>query len=435
MEPTLLSRIAFTNPWLFGHGTVADAPVARSPVPWIPRLQVDASSFTHPDQAHLVIGPRQAGKSSLAWSFLRTLGRPLYVNLEEPSFRAWCRSPAGFLSDLGELGLPPEAVFLQEAQHLEEAGLFVKGLVDARPGFPVIVTGSSSFHLMAHTRESLAGRARRHVLLPFSLAEVSPADPAPAVRRVQRDVAWPRLACVGGYPHAWLGKDPEAVLGDLLQAFVLRDASDLVRVERPDAFQAILRLAAGQVGNLVNLTEYASICGVSVATVSRYLALMEETHLLRLVASFSGGRRREVTSARKVYFLDNGLRNMLLGQVGTAYEARPDRGAVFENLAFGEIVKALPWTVPVRYWRSLSGAEVDFVIELPGGLLAVEAKVARLGRPRLSRSARSFLAAYRPRAVWVLNETLSTRAEVDGVAVRWLPIADLPEAMEEVVVA
>ena len=432
MDSTILSRLSSTNPWLFGRGALAASPLAQMPEPWVGRKQVDVSTFSRPDEAHLVIGPRQAGKSTLVWSYLRTLTRPLFLNLEEPSFRMWCRSAAGFLADLSELGSPPDAIFLEEAQHLDEAGLFVKGLVDARLGSPIVVTGSSSFHLMARTRESLAGRARRHVLLPFSLGEVSPFEAASAVRRIHRDACWPRLARIGGYPRAWLGDDAEDVLGRLLQAFVLQDASDLLRVDRIDAFQAILQLAAGQVGNLVNLSEWASICGVSVGTVSRYLSLMEETHLLRLVPSFSGGRRKEVTSARKVFFLDNGLRNSLLGQVSSDFDVRPDKGAVFENLVFTEIVKALPWTVQVRYWRSLSGAEVDFIVEMPGGLLAVEAKSTALASPRLSRSTRSFLEAYRPRMVWVVNTTLESRAEVVGVTVRWLPLADLPEALCEI---
>ena len=65
-------------------------------------------------------------------------------------------------------------LFFEEIQHLSEAGLFLKGLADLKPDIPIIVTGSSSYHLRSKTRESLAGRAVRHYLLPFGLAELFP---------------------------------------------------------------------------------------------------------------------------------------------------------------------------------------------------------------------------------------------------------------------
>ena len=159
---------------------------------------------------------------------------------------------------------------------------------------------------------------------------------------------------------------------------------------------ALRRRAGRRAGALVNLSELASIAGVSVNTVSRYLSLMEEAHVLRLVPSFSGGKRREVSSARKVFFLDNGLRNAVLGRVSQPPEDAADRGKLLENWVFSELAKEIPWTQPIRYWRSLSGAEVDFVIDAPATRLGIEVKAAPLRRPRLARSSRSFIQAYEP---------------------------------------
>jgi len=176
----------------------------------------------------------------------------------------------------------PDVLFLEEVQWLEEAGLLIKGLVDHRPGFPIVVTGSASFHLRSRHRESLAGRATRHVLLPLSLAEVAPAvDLAPAMLWLERLDVFERMLRVGGHPEVWLSDVPEVVLGELLSAFVLRDASDLFAVERPDAFRRLLQLCAGQVGNLVKVAGLAEVCGINSRTVARYLGLMEEAHVIR----------------------------------------------------------------------------------------------------------------------------------------------------------
>lgn len=222
--------------------------------------------------------------------------------MEEATLRGWCDSAAQVIADLSEFGAPPSAIFLEEAQWLDAAALFVKGLVDARLGVPIVVTGSSSFHLLDRVRESLAGRATRHVLLPFSLAEVAPTGGAASRAALfqSRHERLTRMLAIGGYPEAWLGERPAEVLGDLLQACVLRDASDLFTVDRLDAYTRLLELCARQIGNLVNVAELASLTGVATGTVNRYLRLLEESHVLRLVPSYSAGKRREVTSARKV---------------------------------------------------------------------------------------------------------------------------------------
>ncbi len=431
MDALLLERLRQTNPWLFGKGSVGETSVARPPDPWLERRQVDVTSLRGSRRAHLIVGPRQAGKSSLVWSLLREMARPLFLNLEEPVFRGWCRSPAAFVADLSELGAPVDAIFMDEVQWLGEATLFLKGVVDLRPGMPMIVTGSASFHLRSRSRESMAGRATRHLLLPFALDEVVPTDPGAsrASLRMQRRDAITRMMQIGGYPEVWLAQDPRGVLGDLLQAFVLRDASDLFAVDRIDAYQTLLQLCARQVGNLVNLAEFASVCGVAAGTVSRYLSLMEEAYVLRLLPSFSGGKRREVTSARKVYFLDSGLRNALVHPRETRPALAADRGAVVENWVFTELAKGLPWDQPIRYWRSLSGAEVDFILDSPGRLLGIEVKAAALSRPRLTRSSRSFISAYQPSEFWVLNDSLETREMLDATTVRWIRFEELCGAL------
>ncbi len=431
IEPDILAALRFANPWLFRGGrTLEEEAARRLPDRWIPRRQVDLAALSRFDRAHLVAGPRQAGKSSLVWSELPSHGRPLYVNLEELVFRRWCRSPIAFLDSLGALGPAPDLLFFEEAQRLPEIGLFIKGLVDHRPGCPIVVTGSASFQLLSRTRESLAGRASRHVLLPFGLAEVAPAHGAtPAELELERRDATRRMLELGGYPEVWLSEEPRRTLNELLQAFIFRDASDLFRVERLDAFDALMRLAAGQVGSLVNVAELASLCGVAQDTVNRYLSMMEEAHLLVRVPAFAGGKRREVTSARKVFFVDVGLRNALLSLSGPPSPV--ERGARVENLVFSELRKALPWDQGIRYWRSAGKAEVDFVVPRGDRLLGVEVKAGRLGRPKLARSSRSFIEAYAPEQFWVLNDTLQHEERLGASWVRWRRIIDLPELVGE----
>ena len=146
-------------------------------------------------------------------------------------------------------------------------------------------------------------------------------------------------------------------------------------------------------------------------------------------APFSGGKRAELTSRHKVYFVDTGLRNGLLNRM-EPFDLRLDRGPLFENWVGSELRKHLSPLLPgdeLRFWRSRSGAEVDFVIPRPDQLLAFEVKATAMRRTKLSRSARSVIDAYAPARFYVVNLALTHTEVVNGTEVRWVP----PEALAD----
>jgi uncharacterized protein len=410
MERDLQTILQRDNPWLADPAKLESWLVGHVPAQYIPRdaARQAGSRWADPKRAHLVVGPRQAGKSTLLWAWLAKRGRPaLFVDCEQRLVREWCRSAPLFLEGLSTVVVEPPVLFFDEVQHLDDAGLFVKGLVDRHYAAPILVTGSSSFHLGARTRESLAGRVTRTRLLPFSLQEVSQEaeDRPPALRDRHRSERFERHVAVGGYPEVWLSDDPAPLLHDLVEAFVLRDASDRFRIERPDAFRQLLGLLARQAGSLVNYSEWAAILGISRDAVASYLAILEEGHVVATIRPFVGGGRAELTSRPKVFLVDNGIRSHLVGDLRSA-DQRADRGPMLENWVFSELLKVLGPDRPLRFWRSTSQAEVDFVAEAGGRLAAVEVKATALGQPRLPRAARSFVEAYRPEILFLVNTSL-----------------------------
>ncbi len=407
------------NPWIDKVDAWPGCARDRLPVNYIPRL---VDPVPTKDKVTLIIGPRQAGKSTLVWKTISKFEFPfIFINCEEPLLRELCSSPALFLDEMDRLAPDSEGFFFEEAQHLAEAGLFLKGLVDLRPGKRIIATGSSSYHLRSGTRESLAGRATRHTLQPFGLGELAPWHAPETIFRMKAQEIWEKLLLYGGYPEVFLNKDKENILAGLVEAFVLRDASDLYRIKNPAAFRKLLELAASQAGNLVNYSWFSENLGISVNTVSQYLAILEESHVIRLVPPFVGGKRAEITSRPKIYFLDNGIRNYLFGGF-QALQYRADAGALAESLVFTEIIKnSRPLTDNIYYWRSSSGAEVDFVFKTKAGITAVEVKSGPLTKPKISRSLRSFITAYQPDMVYLVNKSLDQMLDVSGTMVRFIP--------------
>jgi uncharacterized protein len=434
MDLHTLQLLQEANPWLADPRSVEAFRSQHRPPRLVPRIVPKASSWPVPEKAHLLIGARQSGKTTYLWGLLRGLPRPhLHLNAEEPLVRAWCHSPTLFARDLRGLVTPDTPVLIDESQHLDEAGLFAKGLIDLGLPNPLFVTGSSSYHLRSKTRDSLAGRATRALIHPFSLAEVTQEhrELAPLIRRMKAREAALRQASFGAYPDVWQGDRSEATLIELREAFLLRDASDLFHVKDLDAFRRLLQLIAGQVGSLVNTSEWASICGVSRPTIESYLDVLVECHLVRRVRPFSGGRRGELTRSPKIYFCDNGMLSASLGRF-EPFAERLDRGSLLENWVAAELFKHLDPLAPgdeLRYWRSKGGAEVNFVLERPAGLVGVEVKASERQERKLTRSARSFIAAYEPASFLVVGLGAEGAEKLGACAVRWIGPEELEEAV------
>ncbi len=433
VDSALEHRIAQLNPWLVHPDKASDLIRARIPVGYVPRKA--ESTPPRAERALLVVGPRQAGKTTLAWKLLQSYGPDiLFLNMEDPLLREQLASPWDLIDFIRRDWPGVGAVFIDEIQHMSEAGLFVKGLVDAKMGIPVLVTGSSAFDLRAKTRESLAGRATRRFLGPFGLSELLAPDQGPPVaRHLAARAVLDNQLIFGSYPAVFTAestKEKTAVLSDLVEALILRDASDLFRIQRVDAFRRLLALLAVQTGNLLNHSELAAICSVDVGTVASYLEIMEESHIIRKLPPFAEGKRREITATPKVFFIDNGIRNQLLLNFQADLELRADKGALFENWVFSEIRKALPFQDSLRFWRSKSQAEVDFVIMHGAEILAVEAKYS--SSPQLSRSAMSFIEAYRPSRFVVVNRDHEARLDRQGTEVKFMTPARFCDWLEEV---
>ncbi len=97
-----------------------------------------------------------------------------------------------------------------------------------------------------------------------------------------------------------------------------------------------------------------------------------------------------------------------------------DRGPLFENWVFTEINKLLPYQSNLKFWRSKSNAEVDFIIEHTGQLYALEVKSEKLKSPKTSRSIHSFLQAYSVSQMAVVNLSLETTVELNDTPVDFI---------------
>jgi predicted AAA+ superfamily ATPase len=409
---------AIKNPWRSGQ--------ALKP-PAIRRTCLDdLELWLKDDEALVVYGPRRVGKSTLLLSIVaELLQRPgissqdiYFFDLDTLDCGDVLAAP-GTLIDF--IGLPQRRTFvlIDEVQRLENPGLFLKGVRDLGLPLKLIVSGSSSLEIRSKVRETLSGRKRVLRLGGLDWAEYQTAAGPRA--------SWQDYLTYGNYPAVTLETEiaeRRRLLLEYYESYLDRDADLFLRLNRLDVFRQFIRLLAFQTGSLVNLNELSGALGAARDTLARYLFHLEETFVVRRLLPFASNPRKEITKMPKVFFSDCGLRNL----VSTGFpdwEARPDGGPLLETAVEHWLRRRYP-LAEVRFWRTESQAEVDFVVLDGGRTEAFEVKAQHLLRPTISRSLRSFAAAYAPAQLTVVNLSLEAETAIDRIPVHF---CKFPECM------
>ncbi|MCC7245100.1 MAG: ATP-binding protein, partial [Saprospiraceae bacterium] len=387
----------------------------------------------------LVIGPRQAGKTTLLRELsddLKHEGHPcLFFNLDIDTDAPFFKSQQALVDRVqATFGDRGGYVFIDEVQRIENAGLFLKGLYDRQLPWKWIATGSGSLELKEKIAESLVGRKRNFYLLTVSVWEyiayktegIYGDQPARilAIDPVLEEQLLLDFLRFGGYPRVVTAKtNPEkrAILAEIFQGYIERDIQVLLRLEKSRSFVTLLQLLANRTGQLINYNELASACNLSVASLKNYLWYAEKTFIIQGISPYFKNKNKEIIKAPQYYFLDNGLTNFMSGHIDST--GRPEWiGQQFQQLVFQMLhLRFQHEPVGIHYWRTQSQAEVDFVLDFGTYQLPVEVKSAQMTTPKITRSLHSFIEQYQPAEAWVINRSLQETVVVGNTQVRFLP--------------
>lgn len=406
----------------------------------IPRqLRGDIRAHLQQKEVTLLIGPRQAGKTTLLRDLVEELRqeghRCLFFNLDIDTDAQFFASQQKLVDRVkAECGDERAFVFIDEVQRIEDAGRFLKGLYDRQLPYKWIATGSGSLELKEKIAESLVGRKRNFYLTTASiwefmayqtksqygerLTQVLATDPTLA-DQILRD-----FLRFGGYPRvvtAPTEREKTAVLEEIFQGYIERDIQMLLRLEKSRAFVTLLQLLAHRAGQLLNFNELASLCGLAVPTLKNYLWYAEKTFIVQSVNPFFKNKEKEIIKSPQYYFLDNGLSNFLTGQLN--YADTPDwwegRFQQFVFQIVQEHYRHRP--VGIHFWRTQSQAEVDLVLDYGNHVLPIEVKSTAFTGPKITRSLHSFIEQYQPAEAWVVNRRLQETVQIGQTQVRFLP--------------
>lgn len=320
-----------------------------------------------PNKVIVLLGPRRVGKTVLINQILDRITEPyILLNGENRDVRKLLayRSTQNYLNFLGS----KRFLIIDEAQKIPEVGAILKLMVDEIPGLKVLVTGSSAFDINKYTGEPLTGRKKTFNLFALSESELNQTE-----NIIERPANLRQRMIYGNYPeliHLQDVEDKTDYLNELVNSYLLKDILEFENIKNSDKIFDLLRLIAFQIGSEVSNTELGRQLSMSKNTVEKYLDLLSKVYILHSVSAFSRNLRKEIVKAKRWYFYDNGIRNILIGNMNPI-EMRNDVGALWENYAISERIKYQSYSRMLVYnyfWRTYDQQEIDWV-EDRGGIL------------------------------------------------------------------
>ncbi len=324
-------------------------------------------------------GPRQSGKTTLVRSSFPDLP---YKNLEDPSVREFAREdPVGFLSPYRD------GVIIDEIQNVPELTSWIQVTVDeVRRNGLYILTGSRQFEIMEAVSQSLAGRTAVLRLLPFSLGEL------PSENRLQSINKW---LYTGFFPRIYDQHiEPYRVLSDYFATYIERDIRKIVNVRNISLFEKFVKLCAGRVGQILNLSSLANDAGINHVTARDWITLLEASYTIFLMPPYYRNIGKRLIKSPKLYFYDTGLASHLIGiEKPDHLENHPLKGSLFENMMVMEILKHRYHSGKrsnLNFFRDAKGHEVDVIYSLGNTSFPIEIKMGETFRTEFMKQLNYF---------------------------------------------
>lgn len=345
------------------------------------------------DKILILNGARQVGKTVLLEQIKKELVKRnqnsvvVYLLADDIENESILGSPASLELYLKQFyNFPSRHIYLiiDEFQVIDQAGLFLKNLFDKYKGkIQLIVSGSSSLEI-AKSSEFLTGRAIHFDITRITfkeyfdfisqtetkkikLAAFSELELFYQTFRPKLETALKEYLIFGGYPEVITTKgfdDKKTVLKSIIKTYIEKDIINFLKVENVSGFNNLTKILSSQIGNLVNANELSNTTNLSINTLNKYLNILVGTYIFNLATPYYKNIRGETSKMPKSYILDFGIRNYLLRSFNR--ENFAVEGSVVENFVYLTLLSQFAKDY-LHFYRTVSGAEIDFVIEKENG--------------------------------------------------------------------
>lgn len=139
------------------------------------------------------------------------------------------------------------------------------------------------------------------------------------------------------------------MIQDIISSYINFDIALLSDIRNPANLYKLIKLLTVRIGTKLDISKLSSMTGISRPTVENYLDLLEQSYLIRTIPVLSNSPDREITKAKKIYFLDNGIASV---------SSETSSGSMFENAVFNQLRSS----GSIAYYQLKSGKEIDFIL-------------------------------------------------------------------------
>jgi len=336
--------------------------------------------FIDTDDILLFYGARQTGKTSLM-EYLRDhyiKYRSVFLDLEDPddfeNTNQWPKIFEKYLKTYHKWnGEERIVVFIDEIQYLDNPTSLLKFIHDHYKKIKLITSGSSTLEIRKKFKDSLAWRLLKFDIYPLSFEEFLifkgrdelaecvgklRDSELPTIMEKELKFYYKEFITFWGYPKIALTDgemDKKEYLQQLYESYIQKDIKDIGKIEDIQWFNKLISILASQVWNLVNKTELSSKIGVSLPTLTKRIALLENTFVIKTLYPYAVNIRWELVKTPKIFFIDNGIRNYSANDFTL-------NGALFENSFFCYINNAYK-AKHINFFRTKEKQEIDFVLD------------------------------------------------------------------------
>ncbi|MDR2556679.1 MAG: ATP-binding protein [Bacteroidales bacterium] len=353
-----------------------------------------------------IIGPRQCGKSTMAQKILSKHKDILHLDLELPSDLLKLENAEWFLqSQKGKL------VCIDEVQRRPDLFPLIRSISDGwNKNGSFLILGSASRDLLKQSSETLAGRIAYKRLTPFLFAEL-------------QDTIYDmdQYFSKGGFPRSLISKNDNISFEwreNFISTFLERDLLQWQNFT-PATMRRLWLMLAHLNGQTINYTSISNSLGVSNQTIKNYVDLLESTFMVEVVLPYTSNLGKRLVKAPKVYVADSGITAALLGlQNFNTIAGHPVFGAMWEQIVLANLKGLFP-SADFFYYRTMAGAEMDFVMLLRGKIIAIECKATY--SPSLTKGTYSAIEDIVPAHTFVVTpspESWSLKQGIDVISLR-----------------